>query len=363
MVHALPWPPMTTWKALALAAALAATPAAGATAQAPNATRPVRILFIGNSYTYFNNLPGILEDFARAATPGRLVETELVAVGGATLQQHWGSGAALERIHRKGWDYVVLQEQSMLGWAQVDGRPVVNRPDQFHRAVRLFDREIRLAGAKTVLYHTWSAKDSPADQAALDRAYQSIGKELGAVVVPVGAAWDLIRATAPAVELYHEDGRHPSAAGSWLAAAVFSKTLLGALPNNAPSRIVGPRYRPDDGAPLDSVGPLVDLDSATARVLLEAAAAAQPLSPAAPAAAAEGDLTGLPPSRRRAYVRLGLSQGSDAPPFHPRPPARRGHLRPRGRSLSRLDRVAIGWLGGHRFPYHRPDPARQLRGV
>src|SRR5450631_3277379 len=74
----------------------------------------MRILFIGNSYTSRNNLPGLLRGLGADAAPPIAIETEAIVAGGASLRRHWNAGAALQRLNASRWDYVVLQDQSTL---------------------------------------------------------------------------------------------------------------------------------------------------------------------------------------------------------------------------------------------------------
>src|SRR5262245_9445147 len=108
-------------------------------------SRSIKLLFIGNSFTQRNNLPGLLAELAAAR--GLVVEHELISVGGASLRTHWNAGKAVEAITRGDCDYVVLQEQSTL--------PVKNA-QRMAENVRLFDEAIQGAGSKTVLYMTWA---------------------------------------------------------------------------------------------------------------------------------------------------------------------------------------------------------------
>jgi hypothetical protein len=112
---------------------------------------------------------------------------------------------------------VVLQEQSTL--------PVKNAK-RMAENVRLFDEAIKQAGAKTVLYMTWARQHAPESQQAITDAYNFIGEELGAVVVPVGVAWPTFLAKHDPPLLYDRDQSHPSPAGSYLAACVFLAALL-----------------------------------------------------------------------------------------------------------------------------------------
>ena len=135
----------------------------------------VNILFIGNSFTQRNDLPGLLA--VMAAEREVRIRHELISAGGASLRTHWNSGRAAKAILDGGYDYVVLQEQSTL--------PVKNA-NRMAENVRLFDEVIKQAGAKTVLYMTWARQCAPESQEAITKAYTSIGKEVSAIVVPVG---------------------------------------------------------------------------------------------------------------------------------------------------------------------------------
>ena len=87
-------------------------------------------------------------------------------------------------------------------------------------------RAIKQAGSKTVLYMTWARQYAPDSQAAITDAYNSVGKEIGAIVVPVGLAWQQFIAKHDQPVLYDRDGSHPSLAGSYFAACVFLAALL-----------------------------------------------------------------------------------------------------------------------------------------
>jgi hypothetical protein len=154
----------------------------------------MKILFIGNSFTARNDLPALLA--ALAASRGHTIEPDLVSAGGTSLRAHWNKGVAVTAIQQGKLDYVVLQEQSTL--------PVRNAT-RMHENIRLFDEVIKMTGARTVLYLTWSRVASPDAQGAISDAYQCIADELGALVVPVGVAWSRRRAGAhvPAKRAQH----------------------------------------------------------------------------------------------------------------------------------------------------------------
>ena len=181
--------------------------------------RPIRMLFIGNSFTQRNNLPALLAELA--STRDLCIHHELISVGGASLRTHWNAGQAAKAVKTSGYDFVVLQEQSTL--------PVKN-PQRMAENVRLFDESIKQAGSKTVLYMTWARQHTPEAQLAITDAYQIIGKELKAIVVPVGLAWQRFLASHDQPVLHDRDQSHPTLAGSYLAACVFLAVLFNENP-------------------------------------------------------------------------------------------------------------------------------------
>ncbi len=217
----------------------------------------LRVLFIGNSYTYFNNLPRLIAALAESAHEAQPLESEMFTVGGASLKSHWENRKAVDRIKQGHWDYVVLQEQSTLGPAPLlNGIPQINAPETFYQYARLFDAEIKKAGAKTFFFLTWARRDSPQNQVLLNDAYSSITKELNAEIAPVGVAWATAFKQRPDLELNQIDNAHPSSAGSYLAACVFYASFYGKSPEGLTSRILGSPIDAD-GHPIDNRdGPL-----------------------------------------------------------------------------------------------------------
>ncbi len=196
----------------------------------------IHVLFIGNSYTYVNNLPGLLIELA--ANEPKPIDAEMVVVGGARLADHWTQGNALAAIQREHWDYVVLQEQSTLGSSQViNGIDQIADPKLFHQYVRLFNTEIQKVGAKPLLYMTWARQNAPQNQDLLTKAYMDIAHELHIMVAPVGLAWAQALSTYPKLVLHQDDGSHPNSTGSYLAACVFYATIYQKSPIGLPARI------------------------------------------------------------------------------------------------------------------------------
>ena len=199
---------------LALIASVA-SPLSGQVAQ-PKAPR-IDVLFIGNSYTYYNDLPGMLRAMAAASHDSIDVNAASVVEGGASLRTHWNR-RTIDLIRNGDWDYVVLQEQSL---APLEAR------DEFMAYGMRFARQIRAAKAKPVLYLTWSRQQRPADQSRLNEAYGALARETDAIIVPVGPVWQELRELEGVPGLYADDGSHPSSFGSFVAAATFYRTIFG----------------------------------------------------------------------------------------------------------------------------------------
>ncbi len=185
---------------------------------------PLRVLFIGNSYTFYNDMPRQLQQIATSMGDKRTIITERVVYGGRALKEHWTDTLALAAIRRGGWDLVVLQEHSL---------GALNASDTMRKYIRLFSEEIRNAGAIPVLYMTWARQHRPISQDSIARVYTSIGRDVGALVAPVGLAWQRVRQQYPAIVLFDPDGTHPSSEGSYLAACVFYALFSARCPLGA----------------------------------------------------------------------------------------------------------------------------------
>ncbi len=221
-------------------------------AHAASSSDTLRVLFIGNSYTYVNALPRLTQLLAASAPEAQALAVAMVAPGGATLERHWTSGDARRMIQQGGWTHVVLQEQSL--------RPLQDR-DKLFTYARLFDAAIKQAGATTVLYLSWARKNRPETQEALTDAFLDLAEELEAVVAPVGEAWQQALGEQPDLSLYFRDGSHPSPTGTYLAACVFYAALYGQSPEGLSRRRFSTRFAtPEEGDPVE-IEPLSETEA------------------------------------------------------------------------------------------------------
>ncbi|APV51472.1 hypothetical protein BWI17_18310 [Betaproteobacteria bacterium GR16-43] len=184
----------------------------------------VQVLFMGNSHTAANGLPGMVASMVRAAWPGRTVEA-VEAPGWMFLQQRASDRASLDLLRSTRWRFVVLQAQeyssSGLFTYPIDG------------AVALV-KESRALGALPILFPEWPRAGINETQRIYD-LHLSIAREAPACVPPIPQAWDLSLARNPDIVLHAPDGNHAVAAGSLLAAMVISATMTGASPSALPN--------------------------------------------------------------------------------------------------------------------------------
>ncbi|KKL08113.1 hypothetical protein LCGC14_2579120, partial [marine sediment metagenome] len=177
--------------------------------------KPLRVLFVGNSYTFVNSVPSAVAVFARHRKQRPLVG-KLNAPGGCTLRKHYLKTGARKQIAEGKWDYVVLQEQSQM--------PVVY-PKAFQHYAALLAKDIQAAGATPVFFMTWARKHIPKMQDGLTKEYTTAAKKAGGLLAPVGEAFKACRAKHPKIELYANDKSHPSPKGFYLATCVIYATL------------------------------------------------------------------------------------------------------------------------------------------
>ncbi len=187
---------------------------------------PLRVLFVGNSYTYFNDLPGLFRDVAKAG--GVAVRVGSVATAAAKLADHLAKGRVARALEQESWDWVVLQEQSTLGTNRFhQGRAVIHDLQAFEKSAAALIDLVHESGAQPAMLLTWARRQAPANQAVLNEAIVRVASEAGAVVVPAGPAWrEALEAWAP-LPLYQSDGAHPAPAGTYLVAYTLLRTLLG----------------------------------------------------------------------------------------------------------------------------------------
>jgi hypothetical protein len=217
------------------------------TAPDPVPNRGLRVLFIGNSLTSTNNLPGMVEQLA-AAEGETAVSTESVVFGGYSLEDHWQRGDALRAIDKGGWDVVVLQQGPS---ALPESRALLVQYAQ------MFAEKIRAVGARPAMYSVWPELSRDQAWDSVTASYADAARAVNGFLLPAGEALREALRRDPSLQLFEGDGFHPSALGSYLAALVMFSRLT--------------EHTPAGMAPL---APPMPLNSSTAQVLEASAASA-----------------------------------------------------------------------------------------
>jgi len=187
-----------------------------------------KILFVGNSFTYFWNMPQMVN--AMASTEKVPIQVKQSTVGGTSLKQHYNKEKGTKTrdyLENNHWDYVILQEYST--------GPVYHQDDFKEYGTKLANL-VKSIGAEPILYMTWAYKSNPLYQPALSKAYNSLGKNLQVNVIPVGEIFMNARTLRPDLNFYFDD-KHPSSDGSYLIALIFYKALTGNSVANIPDRL------------------------------------------------------------------------------------------------------------------------------
>lgn len=193
------------------------------------------IFFVGNSYTYTNNLPELIKLIA--ASTGDTVNHQSYTPGGSTLQQHSGNQTVTSTIDQGNWDYVVLQEQS-----QIPSFPnAYIQSEMLPYAAQLANRVKTSNGCgNPIFFMTWGYKNGDASNCQgtspvctyegmddlISSRYINMAQTNESIVSPVGKVWRAIRQQNPSMELYSSDGSHPSYLGSMAAAYTFYTILF-----------------------------------------------------------------------------------------------------------------------------------------
>lgn len=185
------------------------------------AGEPLQVLFVGNSYTFYNQLPLMVRQMSIEAKQPRALEVRDVTVAGSSLEQHWGRGEVQKVLASQHWDYVVIQDFSLM--------PLQNA-ESTRKYAGLVAQAARKAGAQPIFYLTWARQNDPSMQATLDAVYTRVAKENQGLLAPVGDAWKVALASQPQPTLFIADGSHPTYTGSYLAASVFYSLIYGTQP-------------------------------------------------------------------------------------------------------------------------------------
>ncbi|WP_321343113.1 hypothetical protein [uncultured Draconibacterium sp.] len=196
----------------------------------------IKILFLGNSYTYYNGLPSLISDMA-LRNDKKVVVTQITR-GGNLLDHYAKSDFVLETINEFDFDFVVLQEQSTA--------PLFAAEERTYPGIRKLDTSVRENGGQTVLFMPWAREYADSlrtkmlpgkfyydvfdsyntAQDSLANSYYKIANEVGAKVAPAGLVWKEFHSRHPEVQLWRPDHNHPLEIGTVIAAYAIYKTIF-----------------------------------------------------------------------------------------------------------------------------------------
>jgi hypothetical protein len=212
---------------LSAAVALLAACGGGNPPSEPGPDGSYHVLFIGNSLTAVNDLPGTLVQLTASVNDTIIVES-VTRPNLAVIDHVNGSSNAVDVIRRGGWDYVILQQGPT---SQQLGR------DTLILAIKLLDPDIKAAGARSAPLMVWPEADRTAAFDGVLLSCREAAQAVGGLCLPAGEAWRAAWAVDPTLALYGPDGFHPSAMGTYLAALVVYEGITGhdarSLPHEA----------------------------------------------------------------------------------------------------------------------------------
>jgi hypothetical protein len=209
--------------AFGVALLLAAAASCGSTPPDPDRgpDPDLRILFIGNSLTYVNDLPGMVRQLG-ASNAARPVTVASVAFGDYSLEDHWNRGDALTAIRQGGWDLVVLQQgPSALPESRVNLLEWTGR----------FAGEIRKVGARPAVYMVWPGLGRQEAWDSVTDSYAAAAAAAHALLLPAGEALRWAYGADPGMPLFDADGFHPLPLGSFGVALVIYAVAADVSPS------------------------------------------------------------------------------------------------------------------------------------
>ncbi|WP_133478832.1 SGNH/GDSL hydrolase family protein [Cognatilysobacter segetis] len=242
---------------------------AALTARAGEPT-PLRVLFVGNSLTYVNDLPAVLARIGEAQPVPMRIETRTFVAPGGTLAQHWADGLARAALEGGHWDALVLQERGAVPACVAD---IATRNGRECRDLIAAHREFARAASghadRVLLLETWHPNE--AAQPHVDAGTRELARRTGARVVHCGDA--LVDLAGHGRRAVFPDGLHPSPAATVVMAAQLVRALTDAPPVRLPASLPGRTFdRPSPALPLEDQraleGPAIALEPREAAALL-----------------------------------------------------------------------------------------------
>ena len=174
----------------------------------------MKLLFIGNSHTYYNSLPESV--LALLETTGYKPHVTMIAEGGKGLSYHATSPNVSFNVRCGKYDAVIVQDRA----SSFD-------PVTFREHAKTLKDAVTRAGAQFFLYMPWTGRDHRAAQRDMTEVYLNFCRTHDCQFAPVGEVFTRILATEPPEAIYREDGNHATPFGSYIAAVAIFYTITG----------------------------------------------------------------------------------------------------------------------------------------
>lgn len=184
----------------------------------------MKVLFIGNSHTFFNDMPHTFARLWEAGT-GEAISPVMLCHPGMGFDFH-----AREYFETRfnllygGYDYCILQQKA---------HPFADT-DEDYEAGKKLALLAKKAGVTPVFALTWAEKAAPEHQDKMNRFHRRLCAETGALLSPVGLVWQEVLHTHPEIDLYWPDGEHANSYGDYLIACTHYRLLSGRSPLGLP---------------------------------------------------------------------------------------------------------------------------------
>ena len=208
----------------------------------PRPTRKIKVLFVGNSYTYYNWSSYMLKEIAWKE--GLEIEVGLSAHSGFTIEKHNSHSVTKSFVEAGGYDYAIVQEyndRTAVVGADLSKGSLGTDAAKYVADMKTMISEIRKSSPSVtaLLEMSWGTKtgtgsliktdwtDYVTMQGYVTEGTRHVASETGVGYTLLGEAWKKVRTERPDIEMYHTDQHHPSYAGSYLKACVNYLTLSG----------------------------------------------------------------------------------------------------------------------------------------
>ena len=185
--------------------------------------QPARILLVGNSHIFMNNLPSMLQRLAESG--GMECVCGDSSWGGYDLERHAANEETLSLIGEGAWDIVILQERTSL--------PLSEWAISTQPAVVALDVVISSVDARTLLLMMWVPYSTTGEDGSQQESARTVietAARIDAPVAPIGLAWEALQDAYPEIGLWRSDRIHATEAGTYLMACVIFSTLWGHSP-------------------------------------------------------------------------------------------------------------------------------------